>query len=47
MVAQGAQGIIAGCTEIELLLSERDVPIPYFPTTQIHATAAATFALSD
>jgi len=47
MVAQGAQGIIAGCTEIELLLSERDVPVPYFPTTHIHATAAATFALSD
>ena len=47
MVAQGAQGIIAGCTEIELLLSERDVPVPYFPTTHIHATAAAAFTLTD
>ena len=47
LVARGAQGVIAGCTEIELLLSERDVPVPYFPTTRIHATAAAAFALAD
>ena len=46
MIERGAQGVIAGCTEIELLLSERDVPVPYFPTTTIHATAAAAFALS-
>lgn len=46
-VERGAQGIIAGCTEIELLVSANDVPVPYFPTTTIHATAAAVFALTD
>lgn len=44
--ASGAQGVIAGCTEIELLVSEDDVFIPYFPTTQIHADAAVKLALS-
>jgi len=47
MSMAGAQGVIAGCTEIELLVSEDDVTIPYFPTTQIHARAAVDFALSD
>ena len=47
LVDRGAQGIIAGCTEIELLLSANDVSVPYFPTTTIHATAAAVFALTD
>ena len=47
MIARGAHGVIAGCTEIELLLSEHDVPVPYFPTTNIHATAAAAFALTE
>jgi aspartate racemase len=42
---RGAQGVIAGCTEIELLVGPDDVDIPYFPTTLIHATAAAEFAL--
>ena len=47
LVAAGADGVIAGCTEIELLVGPNDVEIPYFPTTAIHATAAADFALSD
>jgi aspartate racemase len=46
LAAAGAQGIIAGCTEIELLITPDDVEIPYFPTTAIHARAAAEFALS-
>ena len=45
LAAAGAQGVIAGCTEIELLIGPDDVPIPYFPTTAIHAAAAAAFAL--
>jgi len=45
LVAQGAQGIILGCTEIPLLISEEDVDIPLFDTTQIHAKAAVKFAL--
>ena len=46
LVAAGAEGIIAGCTEIELLLGPDDVPVPYFPTTRLHALAAVDFALS-
>jgi aspartate racemase len=42
---QGAQGIIFGCTEIGLLVSERDASVPVFDTTAIHARAAAAFAL--
>ncbi|MEA9987267.1 aspartate/glutamate racemase family protein [Subtercola sp. RTI3] len=37
---RGAEGIILGCTEIELLISEHDSPIPTFPTTRLHARAA-------
>jgi len=47
LVARGAEGVIAGCTEIELLLGPDDVPVPWFPTTRLHADAAAAFALSD
>ena len=44
--AQGAQGVIAGCTEIELLVGAYDLDIPYFPTTAIHAQAAVDLALA-
>jgi len=46
LVSNGAQGIIAGCTEIELLISQSDLDVPLFPTARLHATAAANFALS-
>ncbi len=46
LIEQGAQGIIAGCTEIELLIHPSDIAVPFFPTTSIHATAAVDFALS-
>ncbi len=42
---RGAEGVILGCTEIELLIGQEDSPVPVFPTTQLHATAAARFAL--
>ena len=42
---QGVEGVIAGCTEIELLVKPEDVTVPYFPTAAIHAAAAARFAL--
>lgn len=45
LVSGGAEGVIAGCTEIELLVTPSDVEVPYFPTTAIHAAAAADFAL--
>ncbi len=43
---RGAEGVIAGCTEIELLVTPDDVDRPYFPTTQIHAVAAVDAALA-
>jgi aspartate racemase len=45
LVAKGAQGIILGCTEIELLVTQEDSSVPLFPTTSIHATAAVEYAL--
>ncbi len=42
---RGAEGVIAGCTEIELLVTPDDVDRPYFPTARIHAIAAVDFAL--
>ena len=45
LVARGAQGVILGCTEIELLIGAQDSPVPVFPTTRIHAEAAVERAL--
>ena len=42
---QGAQGVILGCTEIGLLVSQGDSPLPVFDTTQIHACKAAMKAI--
>lgn len=41
----GAQGVILGCTEIELLVSASDSPIPVFPTTALHVAATVRAAL--
>jgi aspartate racemase len=40
LVEAGAEGIILGCTEIELLITQEDAPVPVFPTTALHVTAA-------
>lgn len=45
LVANGAEAIIAGCTEIELLVRPNDLTVPYYPTARIHAEAAARLAL--
>ena len=47
LVDAGAQGVILGCTEIELLIRQDDSPVPVFPTTRIHAEAAVELALAD
>ncbi len=44
---RGAEGIILGCTEIPLLISESDVSIPTFDTTTIHAEKAVEWALDE
>ena len=41
----GAEGIILGCTEIGLLVSQADCSLPLFDTTRIHALAAVKYAL--
>ncbi|GAA3159333.1 MULTISPECIES: aspartate/glutamate racemase family protein [Nonomuraea] len=46
LAAAGAEGVILGCTEIELLITEKDTTVPLLPTARLHAEAAATFALS-
>lgn len=45
LLAKGAEGIILGCTEIELLIKDGDSSAPLFPTTRIHAIAAVEKAL--
>jgi aspartate racemase len=45
LAAQGAQGVILGCTEIMLLIKPEDSPLPTFDTTGLHAAAAVSAAL--
>jgi aspartate racemase len=47
LVDAGAEGVVLGCTEIELLISPEDSPVPVFATTRLHAQAAVTLALAD
>ncbi|MGE6781648.1 aspartate/glutamate racemase family protein [Ensifer adhaerens] len=47
LVDAGAEAIIMGCTEIMLLISQADSPVPVFDTTEIHALAAVDLALED
>jgi len=46
LIDRGARGIIAGCTEIELLISADDLNVAYFPTAKLHAEAAVAAALA-
>jgi aspartate racemase len=43
---EGAQGVILGCTEIPLLIKQKDAPIPVFDTSAIHIEYAVELALS-
>jgi aspartate racemase len=45
LAGQGAQGVILGCTEIPLLVTQADAGLPLFDTTRIHAEAALAYAL--
>ncbi|MFD7924214.1 aspartate/glutamate racemase family protein [Streptomyces sp. NPDC059740] len=46
LVTAGAEGVILGCTEIELLIGAQDSPVPVFPTARLHAEAAVRAALA-
>lgn len=47
LTAQGAEGIILGCTEITMLVTADDASVPLFDTTQIHAQSAVQHALRE
>ena len=42
----GAQGVILGCTELELLVKQADSELPVFPCTTLHVEAALDRALA-
>jgi aspartate racemase len=42
---RGAEGILLGCTEIDLLVGAADSPVPVFDTTRLHAERAVALAL--
>jgi aspartate racemase len=42
----GAEGVILGCTELELLVKQADCEIPVFPSTTLHVEAALDLALA-
>ncbi len=44
---RGAEAVVLGCTEIGLLIGQRDSPLPVLDTTRLHALAALDFALGD
>jgi len=44
---RGAQGVILGCTEIGLLIKQKDSILPVYDTALLHADAAADYALND
>ena len=45
LLGQGAQGVILGCTEIPLLIGPKDIDIPLFNTTKIHAEKTVELSL--
>ncbi len=45
LVLAGAEGVVLGCTEIELLISAADSSVPIFPTTRLHVEAAVDASL--
>jgi aspartate racemase len=47
LIADDVQGVILGCTELELLIGPDDAGVPVFATTRLHAEAAVDAALSD
>jgi aspartate racemase len=44
---RGAGGVVLGCTELPLLVTESDAGLPLFDTTAIHAEAALRYATSE
>ena len=47
LAGDGAEGIVLGCTELELLISSADTPLPVFPSTRLHVAAAVEASIGD
>lgn len=47
LIAEGAQAVILGCTEITMLIGPADSPVPLFDTTALHARAAAQWSIQS
>jgi aspartate racemase len=46
LAGEGAQGILLGCTEIDLLVGQDDSPVPVFDTTRLHAERAVELSVA-
>lgn len=46
LAARGAEAVILGCTEIGMLIDDSVSPLPVYDTTELHAKALVTAALS-
>jgi aspartate racemase len=46
LAEEGAQGILLGCTEIDLLVDQDDSPVPVFDTTRLHAERAVALSVA-
>lgn len=46
LARRGAEAVILGCTEIGLLISAEDSPLPVYDTTDLHARAAVDRAIT-
>jgi len=44
LIAAGAEGVVFGCTEIPLIINQKDISVPVFNTTEIHVQAAVEYA---
>ena len=44
---QGAEGVVLGCTELEMLIKQADSDLPVFPCTTLHVQAALDAALDS
>ncbi len=47
LAERGAEAILLGCTEIDLLVGPQDSPVPVFDTTRLHAERAVELAIAE
>jgi len=47
LVKNGAEAVILGCTEIPLIVSQKDVKVMLFDTARIHAESAAEYSIKQ